>query len=100
MALYDPAAPAPDPVSPLIPAAGETAIVFRGPLDCARQTWAGEGLRGFYKGLSVPLLNTTIETAFMFTINQTVKRALQSPQDAAEGLPLPKIMASGAVTGA
>ncbi|KAG6915565.1 hypothetical protein DXG01_010970 [Tephrocybe rancida] len=39
---------------------------FNGPLDCLKQTWTEEGLRGLYRGLPVPIVGSMAETAALF----------------------------------
>ncbi|KAG9311767.1 mitochondrial carrier [Chiua virens] len=39
---------------------------FSGPIDCLVQTWRGEGVRGLYRGLPVPIFGAMAETAALF----------------------------------
>jgi len=48
----------PDPVTGEMP--------FKNMMDCARKTFAGEGLGGLYKGAASPLLGAAIHNAGVF----------------------------------
>ncbi len=63
------------------------------------KTFRSDGLRGFYRGLSVPLAGTMLETAALFTINTKVKLALTAPQDYDRLLGMDKVVIAGGVTG-
>jgi ornithine carrier protein len=39
---------------------------YTGPLDCFRQALKSDGVRGLYRGLSVPLLGAAAETSSLF----------------------------------
>ena len=55
---------------------GEAASQFNGPMDCARQIWANEGLRGFYKGTVPRLTRVVIDVAITFTIYEEIKNQI------------------------
>jgi len=40
--------------------------LYTGPLDCFRQSWAKDGVRGLYRGVSAPLVGAAIETSSLF----------------------------------
>lgn len=40
--------------------------LYTGPLDCFRQSWARDGVRGLYRGVSAPLAGAAIETSSLF----------------------------------
>lgn len=71
-------------------------------LDCVRQTLKREGYRGFYRGLSVPMLGASFENAILFVsyskASSFVKqvRGLESSQE----LDTQGIMTAGALSGA
>ena len=44
---------------------GQPAI-YAGPLDCFRQSWAKDGVKGLYRGVSAPLAGAAIETSSLF----------------------------------
>lgn len=47
---------------------------FNGTLDCMRQTYSKEGLRGFYKGISSPLIGVTaVNAVCFFSYNQALQ---------------------------
>jgi len=50
----------------LSPAAGPSQLRFNGPVDCLKQTWQEEGLRGLYRGLTAPVVGSMAETAALF----------------------------------
>jgi ornithine carrier protein len=39
---------------------------YTGPVDCFRQSWHEEGLRGLYRGVSAPLFGAAVETSSLF----------------------------------
>merc|ERR1711939_654383 len=41
---------------------------FAGPIDCFRQTFNNEGLRGLYRGLSMPIMGAMAENATLFVV--------------------------------
>ncbi|KAJ8073808.1 mitochondrial ornithine carrier protein [Marasmius tenuissimus] len=59
---------------------------FKGPLDCLVKTWKEEGVRGLYRGLTVPLVGSMAETAAIFLAYNSFQNAIyryygQSPSD-------------------
>ena len=74
---------------------------YAGPLDCARQTIAESGVRGLYRGMSLPLAGTVLETAVLFTSNGALKRELVSTGNVSvdDELPMRYVLACGAGTG-
>jgi len=52
------------------------AAVYRGPLDCARQTVAKEGWSALYKGLLSPVLTEGAKNAVVFAVHGAVLRQL------------------------
>ena len=60
-----------------------------------------DGLRGLYRGMSLPLAGTVLETATLFSANGYLKRQLAAAGAIAEGerLPLRYVLAAGAGTG-
>lgn len=49
---------------------------YKGALDCIQKTWAGEGWRGFYKGLGTNLLRVTPATMITFLVYENVSHFL------------------------
>ena len=72
---------------------------FTGLRDCVFQTIKFEGMRGFYKGLSVPLLAQGVYKSVIFSVNEASKRCLvgKESQDAVTPWVIP---VSGAIAGA
>jgi hypothetical protein len=60
-----------------------------------------DGLRGLYRGMSLPLAGTVLETATLFSANGYLKRTLAAAGEvpAGEHLPLRYVLAAGAGTG-
>jgi hypothetical protein len=53
---------------------------YTGPLDCFRQALKSDGVRGLYRGLSVPLLGAAAETSSLFfSVCSAVQFYLFSP---------------------
>ncbi|KAJ2008600.1 mitochondrial ornithine carrier protein [Coemansia thaxteri] len=75
--------------------------VFSGTVDCLRQTWRNEGFRGFYRGLTSPLVGAMAENAIAFYAYNRIQGAIRSitavPSDAA--LSLPQLFLSGGLSG-
>ena len=47
---------------------------YKGTLDCFRQIYATDGLRGYYRGVVPRLFRVTFLVGFTFTFYETVKR--------------------------
>ncbi|KAI9808056.1 MAG: hypothetical protein M1826_004373 [Phylliscum demangeonii] len=65
---------------------------YQGPLDCIRQLFREEGMRGLYRGVSAPLVGAAIETSSLFFSYRTAKELLQStcyPSAPLPSAPLP-----------
>ncbi|ODQ80615.1 hypothetical protein BABINDRAFT_160871 [Babjeviella inositovora NRRL Y-12698] len=50
---------------------------FKGPMDCVLKTWRNEGLRGFYKGCTPPLVGWVIMDSVMLGSLHTYRRFLK-----------------------
>ena len=72
--------------------------LFQGPGDCVRQTWAKEGLAGFYKGVGSPLVGQLILRSWMFLSYGKAKELVGGTQDARK-LSYRQLFASGTLTG-
>lgn len=78
---------------------------YSGALDCFRQTLAYEGVRGLFRGVSMPLLGATIENASLFFTYNQVQDAIRRARGLKENAPLPMhslaiaAACAGAVTG-
>ncbi|KAI8319078.1 mitochondrial carrier [Martensiomyces pterosporus] len=76
--------------------------VFSGTFDCLKQTWQNEGFRGFYRGLTSPLVGAMAENAIAFYSYNRIQGAIRSlSKDLATDapLPLPQLFLSGALSG-
>ncbi|KAJ3575122.1 hypothetical protein NP233_g1303 [Leucocoprinus birnbaumii] len=51
---------------------------FKGPWHCLNQTWSEEGVRGLYRGLSVPLVGSMAQTAGLFLAYASFQHAIQN----------------------
>ncbi|PYI07429.1 mitochondrial carrier [Aspergillus sclerotiicarbonarius CBS 121057] len=73
---------------------------YKGPLDCFRQSFQTDGLRGLYRGISAPMAGAAIENSclfFSYRIMQDVLRVtIYSPADT---LPFSALVFSGAASG-
>ncbi|KAH8830121.1 mitochondrial carrier domain-containing protein [Flagelloscypha sp. PMI_526] len=59
-------------------------LTFDGPMDCLKQTWKEEGVRGLYRGFTVPLLGGMAESAALFLAyggSQNIIRAYTKQND-------------------
>jgi hypothetical protein len=74
---------------------------YAGPMDCFRKILQHEGVRTLYRGMSLPLAGTVVETATLFSANGYLKRKLSEAGQIAKGdnLPMSYVLASGAGTG-
>ncbi|KAH8376684.1 hypothetical protein KR093_000899 [Drosophila rubida] len=62
-----------------LPAAGEPPQ-YKGIIDCAVKTFSTEGVRGFYRGISAPLVGVTPIYAVDFAVYAAGKRLFQSDE--------------------
>ncbi|BFF94273.1 mitochondrial magnesium exporter 1 [Drosophila madeirensis] len=70
---------------------------YKGVIDCAVKTFRQEGLRGFYRGISAPLVGVTPIYAVDFAVYAAGKRLFQT--DDHIRLTYPQIFAAGAFAG-
>ena len=52
--------------------------LYRGPLDCFRQSLAREGIQGLYRGVSAPLVGAAVETSSLFWSYRVAQAVLTS----------------------
>ncbi|KAF9445023.1 hypothetical protein P691DRAFT_762860 [Macrolepiota fuliginosa MF-IS2] len=57
---------------------GRSTPSFNGPLDCLNQTWREEGLRGLYRGVSVPIIGSMVQTAGLFLAYSSFQNIIQN----------------------
>ena len=69
--------------------------------DATRAIYREDGIRGFFRGMSLPLAGTIIETSVLFTTNGMLKRMLSQAGHIApeEELPMQYVGIAGAGTG-
>lgn len=73
---------------------------YTGPLDCFRQSFQADGVRGLYRGISAPMTGAAVETSclfFSYRLIQDFLRATVYP--GVEHLPFPALLAAGAASG-
>lgn len=73
---------------------------YTGPLDCFRQSFQADGVRGLYRGISAPMMGAAVENSclfFSYRLIQDVLRATVFPGQ--EQLPLGALLLSGAASG-
>ncbi|KAJ5112076.1 hypothetical protein N7532_000121 [Penicillium argentinense] len=73
---------------------------YTGPLDCFRQSFRADGVRGLYRGISAPMTGAAVETSclfFSYRIIQDALRATVYPD--VEHLPFAALLLSGAASG-
>ncbi|RIA84785.1 mitochondrial carrier domain-containing protein [Glomus cerebriforme] len=51
--------------------------LFKGPLDCFRQTLTREGFFGFYRGISPPMIGAMLENASLFLVYNYVQTMIK-----------------------
>ncbi|GAA6060033.1 hypothetical protein JCM10212_001030 [Sporobolomyces blumeae] len=81
---------------------------FKGPLDCMIQTFQGEGLRGLWRGVSMPVGGAMAENATLFLVynqSQSLLRRYFPPSPAHDPstpapLSMPQIAIAAAIAGA
>ncbi len=76
---------------------------YAGPIDCFRQSFREEGVRGLYRGISAPLFGAAIETSSLFFSYRVAQKLLRSALPQSEHgstLTLPALIACGAASGA
>lgn len=75
------------------------ARLYSGPLDCARQTFQKEGLRGLQSGLGPAIVREGSKTFFRFGLFSPILGQFHDP-NSPDPAPLSKRMAAGATAGA
>lgn len=74
---------------------------YSGPLDCFRQSFQAEGIRGLYRGISAPLAGAAIENSSLFFSYRIAQEALQATiYSPTEPLPFSALLFCGAASGA
>ncbi|KAJ5602186.1 hypothetical protein N7510_011720 [Penicillium lagena] len=73
---------------------------YTGPLDCFRQSFQADGVRGLYRGISAPMTGAAVETSclfFSYRIAQNLLRLSIYPDT--EQLPFSALVLCGAASG-
>ncbi|CAD6921238.1 unnamed protein product [Tilletia controversa] len=75
--------------------------IYKGALDCFKQTVAREGLLGLYRGISMPVLGATLENAALFFTYNSVKSLLADATGVAsvDDLGMPALAIAAAAAG-
>jgi len=73
---------------------------YKGLGDCMGQTFKGEGLAGFYKGVASPLLGQMFLNAVQFVVYTEAKRFVAGSDAASKHMTIPQLFAAGTITGA
>ncbi|KAJ1920482.1 mitochondrial ornithine carrier protein [Mycoemilia scoparia] len=75
--------------------------VFNGTTDCLMQTWRQEGFKGFYRGVTSPLVGAMAENAIAFfsynRIQNFIRYVTSTPTETP--LSIPQLFAAGAFAG-
>ncbi|KKK12811.1 hypothetical protein P175DRAFT_0468561 [Aspergillus ochraceoroseus IBT 24754] len=73
---------------------------YNGPLDCFRQSFQAEGLRGLYRGISAPMAGAAVENSCLFFSYRLIRDILKSTYYTSnEPLPFSVLILSGAASG-
>ena len=74
---------------------------YNGTADAVSKILRKEGVRGFFRGMSLPLAGTIVETSCLFSTNGALKRVLREAGHIGPNadLPMKYVMVSGAGTG-
>lgn len=75
---------------------------YSGPLDCIKQSFHSDGLMGFYRGISAPLVGAALETSSLFFFERVGREALYTSRifTRDQTLPLSALFFTGAFSGA
>ncbi|PYH93588.1 mitochondrial carrier [Aspergillus ellipticus CBS 707.79] len=73
---------------------------YKGPLDCFRQSFQANGLRGLYRGISAPLAGAAVENSCLFFSYRIIQDLLKGTfYTSADALPFPALVLCGAASG-
>ncbi|EFX01679.1 mitochondrial ornithine carrier protein [Grosmannia clavigera kw1407] len=77
-------------------------LLYKGPIDCFRQSIHADGLLGLYRGISAPLVGAALETSSLFTFERLGREALfrSGYYSRDRPLPLSALYFAGAFSGA
>lgn len=75
-------------------------LLYTGPLDCFRQSFRADGVRGLYRGISAPMTGAAVETSCLFFSYRIIQDALRATVfPGVEHLPFAALLFSGAASG-
>ncbi|CAI7633488.1 unnamed protein product [Penicillium manginii] len=73
---------------------------YTGPLDCFRQSFRADGLKGLYRGISAPMTGAAVETSCLFFSYRIIQDALRATVfPGVDHLPFAALLFSGAASG-
>ncbi|KKZ62980.1 hypothetical protein EMCG_02692 [[Emmonsia] crescens] len=84
-------------------------LLYKGPIDCFRQSFRAAGINGLYRGISAPLVGAALETSSLFFSYRVTQDFLKSTLYASESddgsgaaveLPQSALLLCGAASGA
>lgn len=76
--------------------------IYNGPIDAAKKIWAGEGLNGFYKGTTIPMIGVGFCVFVQFAAQTQVRKYFaeqNKKKGKSEGLSLAQVGIAGAAAG-
>lgn len=74
---------------------------YNGPIDCFRQSFRADGMRGLYRGISAPLVGAAVENSSLFFSYRVTQELLQSTiYSSSSELPFSALLVCGAASGA
>lgn len=77
------------------------ALLYKGPLDCFRQSIQADGLLALYRGISAPLVGAALENSSLFFFERIGRETLYKTSFCSrdQPLPLPALWLTGAFSG-
>ena len=73
---------------------------YTGPLDCFRQSFQADGVRGLYRGISAPMAGAAVETSCLFFSYRLIQDSLKVTLfPGIEQLPFTALLVAGAASG-
>lgn len=77
------------------------ALLYKGPLDCFRQSIQADGLLGLYRGISAPLVGAALENSSLFFFERLGRETLFKTGFCSrdQPMPLPALWLTGAFSG-
>lgn len=90
-----------DTVKVRLQSQSNNALLYKGPLDCFRQSIQADGLLGLYRGISAPLVGAALENSSLFFFERIGRETLYKTGFCSrdQPLPLPALWLTGAFSG-